>query len=228
MNATAFSQFMRKYMIGHAYPEDIIGLPAHYGRVPQFEGAGEVWVNGVEEAAKWLSSPLYAELIQPDEPRFIDQSGSPAVLLVKEQRLYESDRDLVESGLTKLYVLTRHKAGLGYDEFHRAAGDFGKMALDHPALQGLLRKLVVSHRLRDPYPDWMPSTNVDAVMELWFNGTAELRAFFSDPAYTSRIRPGESNVFDVAAMRALATKLHVVHDEFSFQPSTMQPLPFSW
>ena len=64
MNATPFSQFMRKYMTGHVYPEDIIGLPIHFARTPQFEGAGEVWINGVEEAAKWLSNPLYAELLR--------------------------------------------------------------------------------------------------------------------------------------------------------------------
>ena len=228
MNATAFSQFMRKYMTGHVYPRGTMGLPDHFGRVPQFEGAAEVWVNSVEDAANWLGHPLYAELIQIDELRFIDQSGNIEVLLAKEQRLYEPDCDLAENGLTKLYILTRRRTGLGHDEFHQAAGDYGKAILEQPSLRGLLIKLVVSHRLSDPYPDWMPPTDVDAVIELWFDGSVELQRFFADPAYVGKIKQKESNVFDLAGMRALATKLHVVHDEFSFQPSTMQPLPFSW
>jgi hypothetical protein len=31
-----------------------------------------------------------------------------------------------------------------------------------------------------------------------------------------------------AKMRVLVAIVHVVHDEFSFQPSTMQPLSFEW
>lgn len=228
MNATAFSQFMRKYTTSHVYPVDVTGLPAHFTQVPQFEGAAEVWVNSVEAAAGWLSHPLYAELIQPDEPRFIDQGGGVEVLLAKEQRLYESGLDMTETGLTKLFVLTRRKTGLAHDAFNQAAGDYGRAILEQPSLRRLLKKLVVSHRLRDPYPNWMPPADIDAVVEMWFTGKADLRAFFDAPIYAQKVRPTESDVFDIAAIRALVAKLHVVHDEFSFQPSTMQPIPFDW
>jgi hypothetical protein len=228
MNATPFSQFMRKYMTAHVCTDRVEGLPGHLLPAPLFEGAAEVWINGVDEAGNWLGHPLYAELIQPDEPRFIYNGGGVEVLMVKEQRLYDPDRDLAENNLTKLYMLGGRHARLERDPFHRAVAELGRKIVAQPALRGLLRRLVVSHRLCDPYPDWLPPTRIDAVLELWFEGLDDLRRFFAEPAYRSAIHPLEDAAFDGSSLRAFAARLHVVHDEFSFQPTTMQPLPFNW
>jgi hypothetical protein len=40
--------------------------------------------------------------------------------------------------------------------------------------------------------------------------------------------PAEAKFSDMAQTRAIVARMRVVHDEFSFQPSTTQPLPFSW
>jgi len=49
-----------------------------------------------------------------------------------------------------------------------------------------------------------------------------------DSAYVEIIRPREISLTEKNGIRALVAKMHVVNDEFSFQPSTMQPLPFNW
>jgi hypothetical protein len=97
MNATSFSQYIRKYSTSHVYPEPVEGLPDHFRRDTPFEGAADIWINSLAEVGDWMGHPLYAELIQPDELRFIRQDGSVEVILAKEERLYEPQRDMTET-----------------------------------------------------------------------------------------------------------------------------------
>lgn len=228
MNVTSFSRFMRKYNTGHVYPQKVSGLPAHYRQTTSFEGAAEVWINRLSEIDAWLSHPLYAQLIQPDEARFIRQDGSVEVVLVKEERLYEPEVDLCETGLTKLYLLMKRRSGLTRPEFHEGLSALGKHLLEQPSLRSRLRKLVVSHRLPDPLPEAVPVADIDAVVELWFNDRGEMEHFYADPAYSDAVRAREKTLADDAEIRAVAVRMHVVHDEMSFQPSTTQPVPYQW
>lgn len=229
MNVTGFSQFMRKYNSGHVFPTSTAGLPAHYRQDAPFEGASEVWINGWREVGDWLSHPLYAELLQTDEPRFISQDGRGKVVVTKEERLYEPVVDMHEDGKVKLYLHVKARAGLERDVFHAALSDHCRSILDRPGLRCLLQKLVVSHRLRDPNPiDFIPECGIDAVSEFWFDSREDLAAFFRHQDYASLIRPDETKFADADAFRAVVAKMRVVHDEFSFQPSTTQPIPFDW
>ena len=229
MNVTGFSQFMRKYNSGHVFPTPAVGLPAHYRQDSPFEGASEVWINGWREVSAWLDHPLYAELLQPDEARFIAQDGRGKVVVTKEEHLYESDPDMHENGRVKLYLQVTRKAGLERDAFHRALSDHGKTILRRPDLKALLRKLVISHRLPDRNPlDFLPESGLNAVGEFWFDSRAELARFFRHPDYWSVIQPNESVFADVTSLYGVVAKMRVVHDEFSFQPSTTQPIPFDW
>ena len=225
MNVTAFAQFMRKYNTGLAYPTAVAGLPSHYRQDTPFEGASEVWINSTDEAGDWLGHPQYAELIQPDEPRFIAQDGSGAVIVSKEERLYEPELDLHETGLTKLYLLVCGRRGLDHDARHSGISGLAKRILEQPPLQRRLRKLVVSHALRPPVPLELPPTDIDAVLELWFDDLTALQRFFSDP-WCATVHAHEGEALDTTRIRAMVARMHCVHDEFSFQPSTTQPLPF--
>lgn len=225
MNVTSFSQFMRKYSTGHVYPEPVPGLPPHYRQDTPFEGAAEVWINSLDEVAGWLGHPLYAELIGPDESRFMAQDGSVEVILAREERLYEPEPDLHEQGLTKLYLLLKGRAELGHDEMHAAISGLARHFLVHDSMKQLLRKLVVSHRLRPPAIDGLAMAEIDAVVELWFGDLDALARFFADPAYPS-IQRLEGQAVDVARIRAVTARVYVVHDEFSFQPSCTQPFAF--
>ncbi len=228
MNATPFSQFMRKYNTAHIYPDPVPRLPGDYAQTTPFEGVSEVWINGLSEVAGWFGHPLYAELIQPDEKRFLRQDGSGEVIVVKEELLYAPDADMVESGLTKLYLLLRRRPGLGHDAFHSAISEHGKLLLTHPAFKRHVRKLSISHKLREPLSEPILLSDIDAVVELWFESCGDLGDFLDAPFYAVTVRSNEAKVADTGTIRALVAKVHVVHDEFSFQPSTMHPMPFHW
>lgn len=228
MNVTGFAQFMRKYNSGHIIDAEP-HLPAHYDQDHSFEGAAEVWLNRWQEVSDWLGHPLYAELVQPDEPRFIAQDGRSAILVTKEERLYEPISDMIENGKIKAYILFGRRPGLERERFHQALSDHAKAILGEPSLKSKLLKLVVSHRLPDPNPiDGLPETDIDGVLELWFETLADMATFFDEQSYRNSVAPREAEFANTQTIRALVAKMRVVHDEFSFQPSTMQPLPFDW
>lgn len=229
MNVTGFAQFMRKYNSGHVFPDPVSGLPPHYNQDTPFEGAAEVWLNSWQEVGDWLGHPLYAGLIQPDEPRFIAQDGRSAILVTKEERLYEPTLDMIENGKIKLYVIFSRRADLDRGAFHQQLSRHASAILAEASLKDKLLKLVVSHRLPDPNPiEGLPETDIDGVLELWFDTLAQLKAFFAAAAYKDVVEPNEGTFADTGTIRAVAARMRVVHDEFSFQPSTMQPLPFTW
>lgn len=228
MSTSGFSQFMRKYVTGHVYVRDEPILPAALQSVPRFEGVGQVWLNSLDDATAWFGHPSYAELIAPDEANFIDPNGGGEVLISREHRVYDPDSDLVETGMTKLHVLTQRASHLGRAGFAAAASEFAVSLAARPALRQCLRRLVVSHRLADPYPDWLPPIGIDAVFELWFDGRERLQQFMADPAYAKESPFERAGIFDTSVLRAIVTRQHVVHDELSFQPSSRVPQSFSW
>ena len=69
---------------------------------------------------------------------------------------------------------------------------------------------------------------IDAVLEFWFSRPDEIAGFFAEREYLLTAGRFERDCIDVSNVRALVTKMRVIHDEFSFQPSTVQPLGFSW
>jgi hypothetical protein len=228
MNVTGFAQFMRKYNSGHRFPRPAENLPAHYRQDPDLEGAAEVWLNSWREVGDWLGHPLYEQLIQPDEPRFIAQDERVVVLIGKEEHLLDGEPDLAENGMIKLYVLMSRRDGLTQADFSAALSAHGADLLAKNALQKSLRRCGITHRLADPNPiEGARATDVDAVMEFWFATRADLDHFVTQPAFVD-MAAAESRFCDVARTRAIVAKLRVVHDEFSFQPSTTQPLAFSW
>jgi EthD domain len=228
MHVTAFSQFMRKYNSTHRYPGDPVALSPRYAPMPRAEGAAEVWINRVSEIEDWLGHPLYPELIQPDEPRFIAQDGSAEIMIAKEERLFKADPDLAENLKTKVYLLAQRPAGRDHDAFHAAASAHARAILDDPSLARHLIQFVLSHRLRDPLPMGMEGGAIDVIFEFWFDDIASANAFFAEPAFGEGMAEREAALSGDAPLHALAAKVRVVHDEFSFQPSTTQPLPFAW
>ncbi len=228
MNLTGFSQYIRKYMSAHVYPEEVGGLPRHYGSAEPFEGASELWLGSVGDIGDCLGSPLYGELIQPDEARFLRQDGSAALILATEETIYAPEADLAESGLTKLFVLMKSRGGLSWDDSHSAISDHARRIVEQTELRQRLRKLTVSHKIAGPSPDGFELADIDAALELWFDGPGEVAGFFGSPAYLEHVAPREEEAFDVFSVRALVARLQVIHDEFSFQPTTMQPFGFRW
>jgi hypothetical protein len=228
MNVTPFSQFMRKYNTGHAYPRPVTAMPGRYLQDGPFVGAAEVWLNSEKEVGDWLGHPLYAELVQPDEPRFIAQDGRTRLLVTKEEKVYSPDIDLNENDLTKVYLLYRRAERYDAESFHSGLSTVcNRIASDTAARKSLL-KLTISHKLAEPNTiQGLPDSDIDAVVELWFQDRLQLRKFFQEPVL-SYLSQWETSTSGAIPARAIVAKMKVVHDEFSFQPSVTQPLPFDW
>ena len=229
MNVTPFSQFMRKYTTAHCTPAAQAVLPDHYRQDHPFAGAAQVWLNALAEVPDWLGHPLYRELIAPDEARFIDVAGPVEVVLTKEEVLIAPAPDCPEAQGVKIMLVARKPADRDYEPFHAAASEHGKAMAACSMLRGMLRKLVVSHKVYDPLPAAdFPQADIDAVFELWFDDAASASAFFAHPDYTEIILPAERDLLAPREIVALCTRVQVIHDEFSFQPSLTQPHPLVW
>jgi hypothetical protein len=228
MNLTAFSQFIRKYSSGHIYPEPITGVPEHYAQTTPYEGASELWLDSIGEIGKWFDQPVYEERIHPDEQRFLSQGGEAAFILAKEERLYDPDPDEPESLKTKVYVLVRQQPGQDRDAFHCAVSQHGQLILEQRGLREHLEKLVINHKLCEPHPQGMELSDIGSILELWFKDLATARKFFAREEYLTQILPNEHACFDINTIQVLVTKMRVIHDEYSFQPTTTQPMSFHW
>lgn len=229
MSVVPFSQYIRKYVSGHRFPDTKLDVPHHYKQNATFDGVGEVWLNSLQEVEDWFAQPLYEQLIAPDEARFISADGGGEFIVAKEERVFEPELDMAENMMTKVYILQRSNSALDYDEAHAAASSHGQAILAQDSLKQRLQKFVISHKLREPFPiDGFELDDIDTVFEFWFSEPADAQKFFADPAYKAFVLPLEDRAFDVASTQVLVARLRVVHDEFSFQPSTTQPLPFAW
>jgi hypothetical protein len=228
MNVTPFSQFMRKYNTGHAYPRPVEAVSERYVQDGLFVGAAEVWLNSESEVGDWLGHPLYAELVQPDEPRFIAQDGRTRLLVTKEERVYVPDLDLNENDRTKVYLLYKRAERFDAESFHSGLSKVCNCIASDTAARKSLLKMTISHKLADPNSiQGLPEADIDAVVELWFEDRLQLRRFFQEPVL-SDLSQWENLTLDGMPARAVVAKMKVVHDEFSFQPSVTQPLLFDW
>ena len=124
--------------------------------------------------------------------------------------------------------LMKSRGGLSWDDSHSAISDHARRIVEQTELRQRLRKLTVSHKIAGPSPDGFELADIDAALELWFDGPGEVAGFFGSPAYLEHVAPREEEAFDVFSVRALVARLQVIHDEFSFQPTTMQPFGFRW
>ena len=92
---------------------------------------------------------------------------------------------------------------------------------------GPVAERVDAREMQFEHTPGMTLHDIDAVVELWFDTPQEIAPYFSEAVYRDQIAPIEREIFS-GGIRAVVAKMRVVHDEFSFQPSTTQPLPFSW
>jgi hypothetical protein len=149
-------------------------------------------------------------------------------LVAKEERVYVPDPDLNENDRTKVYLLFQRAERLDAESFHSGLSAVcNRIASDTAARKSLL-KLTISHKLAEPNTiEGLPESDIDAIVELWFEDRLQLRKFFQEPVL-SYLSQWETSTLDAIPARAVVAKMKVVHDEFSFQPSVTQPLPFDW
>ena len=146
--------------------------------------------------------------------------------LAREEKFHSPAADLTENGLTKLYLLLKRLPGTTPEQASGKIRELASRWLAQPSLLQRLRKFMVSHALHENLPEGFPLPSFDVVVELWFDSPDALAECFADEAYLERIAPLEAECFDLYLARALVGRLQVIHDEYSFQPSTTQPFGF--
>jgi len=223
MHAVGFSRHIRKYVSAHGFEFPVSGLPARFRQVTGFDGASELWMNALDELPVWLSHPMYSELIQPDESRFLSQGGEGRVMLAAEERALDAHPDLHETGLVRLYIfLTMGQAAR--EDFHAAVSKLGSdlQAAGSQYLSGI----AVNHRLDEPLPIELPTSGFDAVVTITMPTLRALSSMLNLPAVEEVWK--DAPVEKPDDLPSLIARLCVVHDEFSFQPTTTCPQAFSW
>ena len=223
MNITEFSQFMKKYNTGHMLRMDQAVMPPAITQDHAFVGAAEVWLSSLSDVSVWLGKSVYEDLIQPDEPRFIAQDGSAEIMVGKEQRVLEASADMPEQNLPKLYLLVGKASSSSEEDFHSGVARAAEALIAVPEARAMLHQVVVTHKLMGDLPDGLGGGSIDAVMELWFADMESAAKLIASEAFIDCV--GSLSVAE-KPMRAFLARMHVVHDEFSFQPSVTQPIYF--
>ena len=229
MSAVPFSQFIRKYLTCHRSLNLNLDGPSHYDDAQDFDGVGEVWLNSLDEVGQWFSHPLYADLIAPDEARFLSQEPGAEFIVGKEEKIFERAADLEEDLLIKVYLLCRVQPGANYNDAHSSASSHGKLILAQDGLKPLLQKLTITHKLQEPIPlEGVEMSNIDMVFEFWFAKLEDAQAFFEHSDFLFNVVSNETEELNATSIRIIFGRLRAVHDEFSFQPTVTQPFSFPW
>jgi hypothetical protein len=219
MNVTGFSQYIRKYSSTHRLPTTELVFPLTWSKCP-YEGLAELTLDSVDELNRLFAHPAYAELIADDEARFI---GDIEIAFMKHRTLFDSDPDLTETNLVKLVFLLSASEALDRNGFHLAVVDHARRLIEYAAPL----RAATAHRLAEPSGIvGMPEPSFDATIELWFNSIPAAQELLLSQATTDSF---DHNPFaQRAKTRVFLGRLQIIHDELSFQGTSMQPLSFSW
>jgi hypothetical protein len=80
-----FTRYYGRYVHNYVLPHDA----GASGRVPEYDGIVEEWLESVEDMARCLAEPRYLEIVRPDELAFVDFARSH-MLLTEEQVLHDA------------------------------------------------------------------------------------------------------------------------------------------
>jgi hypothetical protein len=113
------------------------------------------------------------------------------------------------------------------EAFHAAVSSAAHALTERRRLDSPVQ-ITVNHRLEDPLPIELPEPGADAVLALDFQGLESARAFLSDQSAEAAWVKTVCDHAMQEPIQILVAFVCVVHDEFSFQPTMMQPKAFSW
>lgn len=225
MNLTPFAQYIRKYTTTHVLDRHSVRCPDNY-ETSAADGVGEIWVNRISELEDWFSQDCYADLIASDEAVFLSEDSPPMVFLAKEEILFDEDPDLRESNCVKAFLVLTAPKPNSYNEVHANISNFGRVLATLAESVPQLKRVAISHRLEDPLPLEFESCDIDGAIELHFESRDALTGFFTSAHYKDIHDESLIGTLSSYTRQFIAGHLLAIHDEFSFQPTTTQPLPF--
>ncbi len=93
--------------------------------------------------------------------------------------------------MLKLYILSRRKNGMTHEQYVTHWRDVhGPMFASQPDTKKYVRRYIQS-RITPDIPKALPITEVDGIVQLWFDDIAGMNAFFDSPSYKNVIQPDE-------------------------------------
>lgn len=107
--------------------------------------------------------------------------------------------------MIKLIVVIKRRAGMTPAAFHDHWRTIhAEKVRACPASARYIRRYVQAHVPLSAYEEGTPA--FDGTAELWFDSTADMDAFYRDPAYLAQVEPDEPVFADMEATRFIVTQ----------------------
>lgn len=226
MNLTSFAQYIRKYTTTHVFDQRATPCPPNY-ESNAADGVGEIWINRLSELEDWFSQDCYAELIASDESVFLSEEAAPMVFLAKEEIVFDVDPDLHETNGVKAFLMFTAPKTNSYKEVHTHISSFARLLASLAETYPMIKRIAVNHRLEDPLPLEFESCDIDGAIALHFEHSDALIEFFASPQYKEVHDASLTGTLAGFTRTFIVGRTLAIHDEFSFQPTTTQPISFS-
>lgn len=111
--------------------------------------------------------------------------------------------------MIKLIVAIRRNPAMTPDEFHAYwRTEHARKVRALPACARYVRRYVQAHTIGQAYDAGEPA--FDGTAELWFDSTADMEAFYSDPEYLAEVQPDERVFADMSATLFFVTREETV------------------
>lgn len=111
--------------------------------------------------------------------------------------------------MVKMLIAFRRRPGMGVQAFRDYRRDVHAPLLFAIAEAAAIRRFVVSYPVTAP--NW-PEPSFDAVVEAWFDTTADMDGLFLSENFRTRVDPDHVNFIDLTSIRRIVSEeVIVVH-----------------
>jgi len=163
---------------------------------PGFDGATIQWLDSMDSFLAFVREPKYAELIAPDEKRFLDRSS--LLVFFTEQEEVKIDGDS-EAATVKLLALLRRKPGIEALDFHAHwRGPHAELFSGIPEIRRHILAYHQNHRVDAEVP--RGPLDYDGLAEQWYTSPEEFAAMGREPRYRECVPADEDHFVDRAAI----------------------------
>ena len=114
--------------------------------------------------------------------------------------------------MIKLIVAVRKRADMSVQDFQNHwRTRHAELVRNSPATAKYIRKYVQCHTMPDQYEHG--EVAFDGTAELWFDGVADMEAFYSDPDYLRDVQPDEARFADMDKTVFFVTEEETILDD---------------
>ena len=172
------------------------------GGSPGFDGATVQWLESMEGFLGFVREPKYAELIAPDEARFLDRESLTLLFTEDDDVKIEGDREAAD---VKLLALLRRKPGRTAPAFQRHwGGRHASIFADTPEIARHIVAYHQSRRLTEDYArDRDGQPGFDGLAEQWYAALSDFEQMVREPSYSQRVPADEEHFIDRPAIEFL-------------------------